>query len=239
MSDTTVRKEMGAFERIIGVFTSPKETFESIDTRPTWLLPFVIIMVITLGFMAINMDINIKDQMAALDHRDMPAEQYQRARANLEGPMRYVQFGIVPIATLIVWAILSGIFLFAGNTVMGGGGTFKRVFSVVAWSGLIGALGYIVKQVLVVFKGTNRGVTTSLAALLPAPELGGNTSVLYKLLSKFDIFTIWQLVIWIIGFAIVFSFTNKKSAAMVISLFVIWTVVSIVLGQLLGNMFHG
>ncbi len=237
MAEGQNAKEMGVFERIIGIFISPKPTFESIDRKPTWLVPLLISIVIALVLMYLTNDINIKDQLAQIERMDLPAEQLEAAKARTEGPWQYLGLAIIPVATLAVLAILSAIFMFTGNTIMGGKGTFKKTFSVIAWSGLVGTVGTILNRILVLIKGTNRGVGINLSALLPLPELGKKPSVLYALLSKLDLFMVWELVLWIIGFAVVFRFTTKKSATMVILLWVIWIAVSVLLAQVIPGPF--
>jgi len=92
---------------------------------------------------------------------------------------------------------------------------------------------------LVISNGTSFGVTTSLAILLPTPQVGESKTLLYRLLSRFDIFTIWTLVLWIIGLAVVYKFSTKKSATMVLTLWAIYIVLVVALGSLLGGIFGG
>ncbi len=237
-AEAKASKEMGIFGRIVGIFTSPRETFESIDRSPTWLVPFLITVIIVLVLQFLVMDIGIKDRLAAMEAQDISAERFEAAKAQMEGPMKYIQFVAIPVVTLILWAILAGILLFVGNTIMGGESKFKKIFSVVAWSSLVGLLGGILKTFLILSKGTTRGVVTSLAILLPTPE-PGQSSVLHRLLSRFDLFTIWVLILWIIGLAVIYRFTTKKSATLVLSLWAIWIVISVALGGILGGMFGG
>jgi hypothetical protein len=119
---------------------------------------------------------------------------------------------------------------------MGGEAKFKKVFSVVAWSSLVGVLAGIIKTPLILSKGTLQGVTTSLAILLPTPEPGQSPSVLYQLLTKFDVFTIWTIALYCIGLAVIYKFTTKKSATLVISLWIIWIIISVALGSIFGGM---
>ena len=236
-AENTQQKEMGVLGKITGIFASPRETFESINQKPTWLVPFVIVLITFLVFQFLTLDIQLQDRMAILEARDMPAAQFEAAKSQMEGPMKYMGFIIGPIFMLIVLVILSAIFLFTGKTVMGGESKFKNVFSVVVWSGLIGVVGMLIKLLMILPKGTMQGVTTSLAIMLPTPEMGQKASFLHRLLSRFDIFTIWQIILWIIAFAVVFKFATKKSATMVISLWVIYIIVAVVMGGFLGGMF--
>jgi hypothetical protein len=228
---------MGAIGRIVGIFVSPKETFESIDENPTWLIPFIITLIFLVVFQMLTMEINIQDRMAIMEARDMPAEQLEAARAQVAGPMKYIGLVIAPIATLVVWAILAGILLFGGNTIMGGESKFKKMFSLVAWSSLVGIVGGILKMFLILQKGTTHGVTTSLAILVPTPAIGETGSVLYRFLAKLDLFTIWNLVLWIIGLSVIYKFETKKSATLVIAIEVIWIIIAVALGGVLGGMF--
>ena len=39
---STPAPEMSAMQKVIGIFTAPRQTFEAIDQKPTWVLPFLI-----------------------------------------------------------------------------------------------------------------------------------------------------------------------------------------------------
>ena len=53
---------------------------------------------------------------------------------------------------------------------------------------------------------------------------------IYKLLAKLDIFTIWMAILLIIGFGVIYKFSQGKSAASVLGLWLIWILISISLG---------
>ena len=239
-TEGTSVKEMGPIGRIVGIFSSPRETFESIDRKPTWLVPFLVILIVTLLLQLLVMDIAIKDRLAALEARDVSAERFEAEQNQMEGPLRYIGLIVTPIGMLVVWAIIAGILLFIGNTLMGGETKFKKVFSVVAWTSLIGLVGQIIGTFLILSKGTTRGVGTNLAILiLPTPELGQSSSFLYRVLSKFDVFTIWALALYIIGLAVIYRFTTKKSATLVIGVWAVYVVIAIVLGGITGGLLGG
>ena len=231
------KKEMGVFEKIAGIFISPRETFEALDQKPSWLVPFLIIVVMTLGMTMLTRDIGMQDMMAKFQAREMPQEQIDKIAAQSEGIGKYIQMVLIPVATLAVWAIFAGILLFCGNTLLGGSAKFKKVFSMMSWSSLVGALAIIVNTAIILSKGTTQGVTTSLAVLLPVPGLSDKPSIFYRLLSKFDLFTIWSLILWTIGLSVIYKFTMKKSAGLVIALWAVWIVISIAFGSLFGPMF--
>ncbi len=238
-SDSKEGKDMNVFEKIIGIFSSPRDTFVAIDNKPNWLIPFVIIVLVVIISQFLVLDIGMNDQIEAMKARGLSSDQIQTAQEHMQGPMKYIGFIFAPIIILIVWLILAGIFLFTGNTIMGGKAQFKNILAVISWSGLIGIVQAALRTYLVISNGTSFGVTTSLAILLPTPQVGESKTLLYRLLSRFDIFTIWTLVLWIIGLAVVYKFSTKKSATMVLTLWAIYIVLVVALGSLLGGIFGG
>jgi len=238
-SDSKEGKDMNVFEKIIGIFSSPRDTFVAIDNKPNWLIPFVIIVLVVIISQFLVLDIGMNDQIEAMKARGLSSDQIQTAQEHMQGPMKYIGFIFAPIIILIVWLILAGIFLFTGNTIMGGKAQFKNILAVISWSGLIGIVQAALRTYLVISNGTSFGVTTSLAILLPTPQVGESKTLLYRLLSRFDIFTIWTLVLWIIGLAVVYKFSTKKSATMVLTLWAIYIVLVVALGSLLGGILGG
>lgn len=230
------KKEMGFFEKLADIFISPRETFEALDRKPTWLIPFIILAVLAIGMTFLTRDIRMQDFMTQIQASDLPQEQIDQITARTEsqsqGIGQYLQIAGIPVALFIVWALLAGILLFTGNTILGGKSTFKKMLSMVSWSSLIGILSMIIQTVLIRMKGTARGVTTSLALLLADPEPGAKPSFLFRLLSKFDVFTIWEMVLWAIGTSVLYRFSMKKSAGMVAALWVLWVIISVSLGGL-------
>jgi hypothetical protein len=238
-AESTSAKEMGVVGRIVGIYTSPRETFESIDKRPTWLVPFVIVILFVLAMTFLTMDIGIKDRQDMMEARGMTEQQLEQAHVQSQGWMKYLSVVLVPVATLIVFLAISGLLTFGGNTIMGGSTKFKKVFSVVAWSSMVSVISVILRTFLILKKGTSLGIQTSLAILLETPELGQSPTLLNRFLSRFEIFTIWEMILWIIGLSVIYKFTIKKSATLVISLWIIWIIIAVVLGSLVGKLFGG
>lgn len=232
---TSETKELNVFSRIAAIFTSPRAAFVSVNAKPSWLLPFVIMTVVIVISQYLILDISIDDRLAIMEAHDATVEQLNMVASQSEGFMKYIGLAGAPIGMLIYWAVLAGVFVFAGNTVAGGDARYKNVFAMVSWGSLIGIVGSVVGTYLILSKGTTHGVTTSLAILLPVPELGASKPLLYRLLSHADLFAIWQAVVWIHGFQVMFKFDPRKAATVVLTLWGIWIVVSVTLGGLLSG----
>ena len=231
-------KEMTAMQRIGNIFMAPEKAMASIVEKPTWLIPYLICVIITVALQFTVLDIGIKDQIAIMEAKDAPAERIEMVETQMQGPMRFISIPMIPIGTLAIWAFFAGVLILGGNTIMGGDGKFKQYFSIVAWTGLVTLVGGILKTLLILAKGTSYGVTTSLAMIMPTPELGDSGSLIYKILSKFDLFTIWQLALWIIGISVLNKISKQKSATLVVSLWILWIVVSIAIGSAFQGRFN-
>lgn len=219
--------------RVIGIFTSPGETFESLNRKPTWIVPFVIVVLFGLIFGYLSADIGFKDRIALMEAQGRSSEEIEKTQSFMSGSLKYLGVIILPVGVLISWSILAGVMLIGCNSFMGGEAKFKKVFSIVAWSYLIMELGGILKSFLILSKGTTHGVTTSLAILVPLPELGEKSSLIFRFLSRLDLFTVWQLVLWIIGLSVVYRLPKEKSATFVLSLWGLYIVVTVLLGGLI------
>ena len=235
--ETTKANEMSVFDKIIGIFTSPRETFESINQNPSWIVPFFIGLAFFLIFQYTTVDIQMADQIAKFEARDLPAAQLEAARAQTQGFAKYLGFIIGPMAILVIWVIYAALFLLFGNFMIGGETSFKKIFSVVAWSSLIGSISVVLLTFLITSKGTTHGIGMDLSLLLTTPAVGAEPGLLYLILSKFDLFVIWQVILWIIGLSVAYNTTTNKAAAPILTLWGIWIVVSVAFASILGPLF--
>jgi len=112
-------KSMNWAGRAINIFVSPREAFESIDQRPTWLVPYIIITIFVLFMMFMTKDLQVSDQMEAMRARDMSAEQLDNVEAQMKGPLGYIGFVAAPIGMLVVNLLIAALLLVASNLMIG------------------------------------------------------------------------------------------------------------------------
>jgi hypothetical protein len=230
--------EMGVLGKIFSIFVSPTDTFRSLDQKPTWLTPFLILIVAITAAQFITLDIQLSDRLAMMEAQNVPEERLEAAQTQLQGPLRYIGIVLTPIVIPVMWAILGGILLLTANMMIGRAEevNFKKIFSLIAWSSLVSVLGIILATYITLSKGTAYGVGTDLTPLIGTPPMGEPKSLLYRLLSKLDIFTIWQLFLWTLGLSVVYKVTAKQAAVPVVTLWVIWIVVSVALGPMVDKL---
>ncbi len=219
---------MDILKNIVGIYLSPKEIFKYIDKKPTWKIPFIVSIIIAIVINFLIMDINIKDQLDRLKAHNVSHDQIEITKTWLEGNIKYIQIFAIPIWYLVVWWAQTCFILFSGNIIMDGNIRFIKVFSVVAWSSLVSLLGEIIETFLILSKGTIVGVTLSLAIFLPTLKIDQKPPTLYRFLAMFDIFIIWQFVLWTIGLSVLYRFPIKKSVKLVLSLWVVWILIRVI-----------
>src|SRR5574341_1273278 len=94
-------------ERMIGVFVSPEATMQDIAARPSWILPLIIIMVVSglSGFFL--KDAILQTQLEAMEQRNMSAEQIEQARSTMEKVMPYTAPPMPLIFTPVMYLIIA------------------------------------------------------------------------------------------------------------------------------------
>jgi len=120
--------------------------------------------------------------------------------------------------TAVILFIIPAVFLFVGNTILGGSSNYKKVLAVTVHAWLIMSLAGLVMLPLVLAKDTML-VTFSLAAFLPDSAVNTFT---WQLLSKVELFTIWFLIVESIGLAVIYKMKTQRMAFAVFVTYVIY-----------------
>ena len=199
--------------RVIGVFSSPKATFEDIVRKPGWVLPVVLLTLFSIGVsFAINQRINwrefISQQMEKSPQAaSMSAEQKEQrieGGAKFSPPFTYCIGLLGPTVGILV----VGLVMWGAYSLLGGANvSFGTSFAITAHAFMTGLLSSILFILVLYLKpyGTvdlENPVATNLAAILPEDS----AKWLFALLKSFDVFTFWTLFLLAIGFAA----TNPK-----------------------------
>jgi len=232
-------EELSLIQRIWGIFVKPTQVFEYLRFKPDYWIPLILTIIISVVVSMQVYDIAIQDRISIIEENErIPDEQKDRIVDSMEesrhGMKRIIYtFVVPPLSILIIFSLVSVIFLFIGNILLGGKARFAQIFSAYCYSYLIVAVaGTIVKLPLWLAKQTLK-VDTSLALVLP--ETASKT--LHNFLSSFDVFTLWFLVVFGIGFAIIYRFSQLKGIISVFIAWLIWVLITkVALGSILGGM---
>jgi hypothetical protein len=222
-----IQEEMSFIQRFGNIFVNPRKAFESIDRKPTWLWPLVIIIILIAATTQIMFPVVMQAQLDKLrSNANIPAEQMQvieQQFAQGGSTQRIITIVSQVIVMPLIYLLLAGIFYFIGSVLLGGDATYKKVLSVLAWSGCISIAATIVMMPLIMIK-KSLTVSLSLALLLP---IDSSETTLYRILSKIDFFTIWYMIVFALGFSIIYKFSRAKAFTAIGVLWAIWIAISV------------
>ena len=215
-----------SFQRIIGVLFSPDATFASIARRPDWVIPLALIVVLALVngiLVSPHIDFGAPAREAMAQNKNMTQEQMDRAERMSVGMGKVAKF-IAPVITVIVFLVVAGALLLAVR-LMGGEGDFKQAFSVTCYAWLPNVLQSIILTIVILAKGLT-GINPQTIPTILLSNLGfivdmKTQPMAFALLSSLDLFTIWVVVLLVIGFAYVGRISKTKSAVAVVALWAV------------------
>lgn len=228
-------KPMGGVAKVFNIFLEPRKVFESLKIKPTWLVPFLIIAILGIGFFYYTYPFIMNQQVERIrDNDKIPEEQKQTIIEKMTEKAHppVWQLAFAPIGAMVALVVVSAILFFVFNVLLGGDSTFRRVFSVYCYSGLVAIPSMIVKFPLIMMK-KDVGIQTSLALLLSADS---KDTFLYSVFSSFDIFTIWEVILVSLGMGILYKYSAKKSFTVVLILWFVWILAKSTLSSVFGGL---
>jgi len=241
MADTIVNGTTGTglseVERVVNIFVAPSKTFTDILRSTRWWLPFLILVLSTVGVSyvvdrqvgftrvaenQIHLSPKQEDQFNSLTDEQKAA----RLRGMATG-YKFTSYGsftiiiiFVAIAALLYWASF--------NFGLGARTTYKQMLAVWMYASLPKVLLGLLAIVFLLFGGGAEGyniqnpVGTNLGYYM-----ADSAPWLRAFLSFFDVIGIWVLILLIIGTAIVAKVSRGKAAAVVIGWWVFGLVLSV------------
>jgi hypothetical protein len=222
---------------LFDIYFAPNRAFARQKDKPVWLVPLIIALVFNmlialLSAQYVDWDKQKQFAMDRMRAQNMTEEQVQQATGRMDkfysNPI--MRYGMPPVSALFISLI--GVFFLAivynvSLPLLGGTSDFMRALAVVCNAGLVAVPSAIVRAGLVLLKRSSE-VTTSL--LLAAPGL--KPGFLTVVLSRVDVFAIWQLILCALGLSVVFNLKGAKSYVLV---FAVWAVLTLVFALLGGR----
>jgi hypothetical protein len=219
---------LSPFARVVGVFFSPKNTFEDIVRKPSWVLPLVLTTILSIAVsFSINQRINWREFMSQQIEKSpraaqLSAEQKERqieGGAKFSPPFTYA----IGLCGPILAALIIGLVMWGAYSLLGGVSTnFSTAFSITAHAFLTGLVSSPLFILILYLKpyGTadlDNPIAANLAAFLP----DDSAKWLVALCKSFDLFTFWTLILLAIGFTAVNPKKLKGAKAFTIA-FSVW-----------------
>src|ERR1700742_2855470 len=217
--------------RIIGVFTSPKQTFTSIAEKPSWIAPMLLMMVLAIvvgSLLNSKMNWNEYIRHKAEENPRFAAMSEEQKDQALVGQVKFwkgFSYCVGAVAIPISILIFAGIYLVAFNLFRGAGVRYGQAFAITTHAFLPTVITSILAMIILPLKAygdvdPENIVATSLKAYLPetAPK------ALLALGGSIELFWIWCLILVAIGFAAANPRKVKQGAAfgIVFGLWAVW-----------------
>jgi hypothetical protein len=223
-----------SFQRMAGALFAPAETFADIARRPDILVPLLVLLVIgyVTTFVAmprLDFDATLAQQteMMKKQNPNMSDADIERMGRITKASMKVMMY-IGPML-MIAWYAVLAVVLFGAFRLMGGDGTYKQSLSATLYAWMPLLIFSIISTIVLVARGSvDPAAMPTIVKSNPAFLVDMKTNpVLFSLLSSFDIFTIWTIVLLVFGFSALSKFSKAKSAAIILTLWVVMLVVKL------------
>jgi hypothetical protein len=215
--------------RIAGVLFSPRAIYADVAARPRVLgaLAFVVLVGTVGVFVFMSTDVG---KSAFLDQQVQQREAYGRPMTDaqyeqLERMLPYTpyfgaafQLLLLPLAA----AVIAGIALAVFNAVLGGDGTFKQVYAVVAHSGVVLSVSQLFGLPLAYARQTMSSAT-NLGVFTPFLD---EASFPARVLGAVDLFIVWWIVSLAIGLGVLY---RRRTAPIATTLIIVYVAIGIVI----------
>lgn len=209
-----------SFKGLYQVFFRPGEFFAQLKSRPKVIVPWVAaILVMLLAFWL------VVDLTLAL------AKQYQQPQQPVPESVLYYLSIFQPVVAYALYPFfVTALAMLVGSFMLGERARFKQIFSVALYGTFIFAVGKLVVAPLALAKGT---ILFSISLGILAPEADPK-NWLYLLLTKIELFNIWEIIATGIGFSAVYNLPRNKGYLISVLSIGLLSVIAVILGSLLG-----
>ena len=213
--------------RFVGVIVSPRATFEQVARDPRWLgmLALTIALVATFNTALLSTDVGeramLEQQVRAVESFGIVVsdEQYDEM-ADVAQYAVYLALAGLLVQVPLVNAVLAGVLFFVAYGFLGARLTFTQVFAVVIHAGVVLVVqGAFVAPLNYIREAMSNPAT--LAAFVPMldPE-----SFIVRMLSVFDIFFLWWVMLLAIGIGVV---TERRTGPIAVGLYVVYATIAV------------
>ena len=218
--------EVGAIARVPGALFSPVTTFESIARRPTWLPPLLLWIAVSFAFTnvllpRIDFDRLIRTQ---LEKRSVaiPEERIQTIVAGQKRSAPII-YNVSALLIPVVFSLGLALICWAAFKAFGWDLTFRQAFGVTTHAFLPLVLGSIVflpvllKQESVDPRTMGDLLMSNLGFLVDRQT----SPALHAMLQSIDVFSIWTVVLLIIGLSAAARIKRGGAAGVVVTLWLL------------------
>lgn len=224
-------------QRVVDTFVAPSKTFRDILRSASWWLPFLLLVLVTLattftidrqvGFERVaenqvHQNPKQEEKLATLTPEQRTAQMRISAKVT-----RYISYGSFVFILLFV-AIMALLYWATFNFGLGAATTFSQMFAVTMYASLPKLLTGLLAIFTVVFGANPENYDLrNPVGTNPAYYLPDAPAWLKAALGFIDVLGLWQLILLVIGTAIVAKVSRGKATAVVVGWWLAGMLVSV------------
>ena len=240
--------ELSHTDKLVGVFSEPGVTFRKIAMFPPktldWILPLLILMIVSILSIivsfsnpAIKQEMRLereKQVQKMVDEGKLTQQQADQqaevAEKFMDGPFFYITTSLTTIIGLFIFFFLAtGVFHLGTKLILKGAASYKESMVAYGLPFYISIIQVIVTLILTLVMG-KQFKSTSVAAFIDMDK----QYIVYFILSKIDVFSIWFYIVAGIGFAKMSKSENtKKYIIVIVSIWLGFSLLFFALGKFL------
>jgi hypothetical protein len=225
---------LSELQRLTGVFHSPGAVFGDIAKNGKWIIPLLIMVVISLGVVAaIQSRVSVDQMIAKILESN---EQMQQMSAEQRDAVIAQQSKILPIGmyagallgSAVMLFIAAGALLFVFNMLMDGKLNYKNALNIYSYATLPpGIVGSLVMMLVLYLKAPDEiDIQNPLAfnagAFLPVDA----SAWLRAMMGSLDLFTFWAMFLLAIGFSrAIPKMTTGRAFGAILIPWILWVLV--------------
>lgn len=198
--------------RIFGVLFSPQATFESIVRRPTWILPLILIAVVSVGVVfTFSQRVGWRNFMIRQNQQNSRTQKQMESmteeqRENLIDTQTKVApiFANVAVVLLpfISAVVVGAVLMLAFNLIYGTKVGFVPALGIVSYSWVPGIIGALLGILILFLKDPSTVDLEHLVASNGGAFLGDDSPKwMVTLFTALDLFAFWNMILMAIGFS--------------------------------------
>ncbi|MDP4183431.1 MAG: YIP1 family protein [Bacillota bacterium] len=232
-------EKMNFIQRVVGIIFAPTKTMKNLINKPRIIFPIFLVTLSTLILYILLYDklheyMRITMENAKSLQENNPAYTPEMINTTIKWGTR-MAVASAPIWRVIGWIGGTAIYFGFIKLLLNGKGKFSQYLSITGYANVITTLSLVV--VLIVSLTTDKFdpklVVTSLGSLVSEESVG---KILYAVLNKIELFTIWYYAIIGIGFSLV-SKVNKKFVYIIIGGCFLAQIILVISSTAISSMF--
>lgn len=203
---------MTRLSKLVNIFLSPVDVFNELKDKSDWVFPLLILILVgAISTLVLLPNVITPQQVdKIINNPDLSVEQKNAALQYMKGPFMYIfpLLGVF-IGVPVVYLVLAGALIVVRLVFGGDSISFKKLLSAVAYIGIVGALGQVFGTLVALSQKTLN------VSLSPGLFLTKSDSLVYEILNKLDIFTIWETILFGLLLMVFYRYSRAKAFSIV------------------------